>query len=638
MIFSHFEYILDVVIIFNEKREITYFNSATATLLDMSPRRISKVNYLYELINLKNEKVFLMENGTEGKDEELKLTEIEFTTKKGKSGTGLVSIKKMEKGEGDSDSEEDLWVTVIRDISLEVSLHDKYQEKLREMEAANEKLEEYSRDLEKMVEKRTVELKKAHDFQRAMVNSLDQGLMVFDVENDCHPSFTNACLDLFPSSPDGAKIYDVLGFNEKAIDDFKKWSTCVFSNILPFDDAARLGPKFVEINEGEYRYVSLEYYPMYDDEEKIHSIVMVGTDKTEEVKAKRLLEEKNSYVNMVTKILSNKKQFLVFYRDFMVCMDYLKTIDFENKKNFQKEKIEITLHSMKGSCSVYAMTILAKAIHKAEDLFSKYLENNDEDAIDQFELMIDEIEKISNFNFEEATKFVGGSSLAIEDERIDIKVTDLLGFRNKLVEYGAVKIAKYFSNEFLMTPIGVYFSGYNDLVHDLADELEKEVAPMTFENEDIKINTEGFDEFFNALPHLFRNCVYHGIENPEIREEKSKDSKGHIDVKFDLTKEESKRHLKIVVTDDGAGINVDKIREKLIENGHDGAGEMTEDALVYQIFSPNMSTADAVDEVAGRGVGMHAVKVAVDNLNGNINVETTKNEGTVFTFKLPLAS
>ena len=51
-----------------------------------------------------------------------------------------------------------------------------------------------------------------------------------------------------------------------------------------------------------------------------------------------------------------------------------------------------------------------------------------------------------------------------------------------------------------------------------------------------------------------------------------------------------------------------------------------------------MSTADAVDEVAGRGVGMHAVKVAVDNLNGNINVETTKNEGTVFTFKLPLAS
>jgi two-component system, chemotaxis family, sensor kinase CheA len=634
MIFSHFEYILDAVIIFNEKKAIKYFNSATATLLDMSPRRINKAKHLYELITLKNKDVFVKENGTFGKDEELKLTEIEFTTTKGKSGTGLVSIKKMEKEEG----QDNLWITVIRDISLEVSLHYKYQEKLREMEAANEKLQEYSRDLEIMVERRTVELKKAHDFQRAMVNSLDQGLLVFDVNNDCHPSFTNACLDLFPSSPDGAKIFDVLGFEEKAISNFKKWSTCVFENILPFEDAANLGPQFVELNDGEYRYISLEYYPMYDDEESIHSIVMVGTDKTEEVKAKRLLEEKNSYVNMVTKILNNKKQFLVFYRDFMMCMHYIKKIDFANKENFQIEQIEINLHSMKGSCSVYAMTILAKAIHKAEDLFSKYLEQGDKDAIVQFELMIDEIESISKFNFEEAIKFVGGASLKVEDERVDIKVTELLDFKNKLVKYGAVKIAKYFSNEFLLTPIGSYFSGYNDLVHDLAEELDKEVAPLTFENQDIKVDTQEYDEFFNALPHLFRNCIYHGIETPKTREEYSKDSKGHIDVKFDLKKEETRKHLQIVVSDDGAGINVEKIREKMIEGGNQNAESMSNDALAYMIFSPNISTVDAVGEIAGRGVGMHAVKVAVDNLKGEIDVKTTKNEGTVFTFKLPLAS
>lgn len=633
MVFSHFEYILDVVIVFNEKREMVYFNSATATLLDMSPRRIMKVNHIYELITFEDNGIFLMENGEMGKTDEMKMTEIHFTTKKGKSGTGLVSIKKMKI----EDNDEDLWVTIIRDISLEVSLHEKYQEKLREMEVANAKLEEYSRDLEKMVEKRTLELKKAHDFQRAMVNSLDQGLMVFDANNDCHPSFTNACLELYPVSPGSSKAFEVLGCNEKEEEEFKKWSACVFSNVLPFEDAARLGPKFIELKEPEYKYISLEYYPMYDEDEKVHSIVMVGTNKTEEIKAKKLLEENNSYVNMVTKILGNKKQFLVFYRDFQECLDYIKNIEFDSPEKFEKEKIQITLHSMKGSCGVYGMSILAKTIHKAEDLFSEYLETKEDDVIDKFELTIDEIDKIAQFNFDEAKKFVG-SSLNVENERVDVKVTELLDFRNKLVKYGAVKIAKYFSNEFLKTRIGDFFSGYDSMVTELAEELDKNVAPLTFTNTNIKVNPEGYDEFFNALPHLFRNCVYHGIETPDERELKNKDTAGHIDVEFDLFEEDQKRHLKIVVKDDGAGINTEKIKEKLIENGTPGVESMSEAELVDQIFAPDISTASQVDDIAGRGVGMHAVKVAVEKMNGKIDVKTTKDEGTEFIFKLPLAS
>ena len=188
----------------------------------------------------------------------------------------------------------------------------------------------------------------------------------------------------------------------------------------------------------------------------------------------------------------------------------------------------------------------------------------------------------------------------------------------------------------MKTPIGDYFSGYNDLVHELADELNKEVAPLTFKNQEIKVNTEGYDEFFNALPHLFRNCVYHGIENPLDREEKSKESSGHIDVKFDVFVEKNKTSLKIVVSDDGAGIDTERIREKLIEIGNPEALSMTEQDLVYQIFTANISTVNGKDNVAGRGVGMHAVKVAVENLKGKVDVKTVKDEGTEFTFVLPL--
>ncbi len=639
MVFSHFEYILDVVIVFNDKREIIYFNSATATLLDMSPRRIKKVTHVYDLITFGDKEIFLMEDGEDGKEEELKLKEIPFVTKKDKAGVGLVSIKKM-LTEGSSTSlekDQKVWITVIRDISLEVSLHSKYQEKLREMEVANKKLEEYSHDLEEMVEKRTLELKKAHDFQKAMVNSLDQGLVVFDTQNNCHPSFTNACLRLFPSSPEGAKVYDVLGLNEKEVEDFKKWSSCIFSNVLPFEDAARLGQQFVEMSENEYRYISLEYFPMLGDDGELYSIVMVGTDKTEEVKAKKLLEEKNSYVSMVTRVLSNKKQFLVFYRDFMECSSYLNEIDFNRPEKLEKEKVKISLHSMKGSCGVYGMSVLANVIHSAEDLFEQYLEGGDEDVLDQFSIKLDEVEKVSKFNFNEAAKFVNGNSLNEEDERVDIKVTELLEFRDKLIKYGAIKISKYFSDEFLKTKIGDFFSGYNEMVTELADKLDKKIAPLEFSNPNIKISAKGYDELFNALPHLFRNCVYHGIEDPETRKSKEKEAFGHIKVKFGLLKEGDDDFLEIAVGDDGAGIDVEKIRLKLIGSGVSEAKSMDREDLVKQIFSQEVSTAEGVNDMAGRGVGMHAVKLAVEKLNGRIDIKTEEDKGTEFIVKLPLA-
>ncbi|TNE99666.1 MAG: hypothetical protein EP326_07695, partial [Deltaproteobacteria bacterium] len=118
MNFELYDHILDSIWVFNKELEIIYFNSATAALLDVSPKRIKKGKKVHSYLNFEDSEVFFMSDGHKGKDVEMKLTEIPFKTFKGKEGIALVTIKKL--------NNEELWLCQIRDITLEVNLHSKY--------------------------------------------------------------------------------------------------------------------------------------------------------------------------------------------------------------------------------------------------------------------------------------------------------------------------------------------------------------------------------------------------------------------------------------------------------------------------------------------------------------------------------
>jgi len=184
-----------------------------------------------------------------------------------------------------------------------------------------------------------------------------------------------------------------------------------------------------------------------------------------------------------------------------------------------------------------------------------------------------------------------------------------------------------------MLPIGTTFAKFKRLVRDLSAELGKEVVMVT-EGAETELDKNVIDQLGDPMVHLIRNSIDHGIESPEERELAGKPRKGTIS----LAAQHSGANVVITVTDDGKGLDAERIRQKGLEKGLLRADtELSEQEIWNTIFTPGLSTAKTVTSVSGRGVGMDVVKSTVDALKGSVSVtRSVKGQGTTITIMLPL--
>ena len=185
-----------------------------------------------------------------------------------------------------------------------------------------------------------------------------------------------------------------------------------------------------------------------------------------------------------------------------------------------------------------------------------------------------------------------------------------------------------------MVPVSQVFNRFPRMVRDLAKELDKDIN-LTIEGEDTELDRTVIDEIGDPLMHLLRNSLDHGVEHPDEREAKGKPRTGEVGL---IARHEG-NNVVIMVTDDGSGINADKIRNKAVEKGmvtRDEADALPDADAVRLIFLPGFSTAETITDVSGRGVGMDVVRSKIESLGGHVDVETKIDEGSVFKIKLPL--
>lgn len=183
-----------------------------------------------------------------------------------------------------------------------------------------------------------------------------------------------------------------------------------------------------------------------------------------------------------------------------------------------------------------------------------------------------------------------------------------------------------------MLPIGGTFTRFKRLVRDLGTELGKEVLLLT-EGGETELDKTVIDQLNDPLVHLVRNSIGHGIEPPGVRQAIGKPRKGRIT----LSAKHSGASVVLTVADDGAGLDVERIRAKAVEKGLVPEHvELTEREVHALIFEPGFSTAHEISSVSGRGVGMDVVRQAIDALRGSIEVRSVAGQGTTFTVKLPL--
>jgi two-component system, chemotaxis family, sensor kinase CheA len=183
-----------------------------------------------------------------------------------------------------------------------------------------------------------------------------------------------------------------------------------------------------------------------------------------------------------------------------------------------------------------------------------------------------------------------------------------------------------------MIPIKQTFQRMSRLVRDLAKGAGKSVVIEPV-GEDTEIDRNMVDEIYNPLVHLVRNAVDHGIDTPEERIRSGKAEKGLIELKA----YHRGGNIVIEISDDGRGLNKEKILQKAIKNGLVGENDnLTEYEIYRLILLPGLSTAEQVTDISGRGVGMDVVKQAVEKLRGKIDITSIPGKGTTFITSFPL--
>lgn len=183
-----------------------------------------------------------------------------------------------------------------------------------------------------------------------------------------------------------------------------------------------------------------------------------------------------------------------------------------------------------------------------------------------------------------------------------------------------------------MLPIGTIFTRFRRLVHDLSADMHKNIELVT-EGAETELDKTVIEKLNDPLIHMIRNSVDHGIETREERIAKGKNPQGTVK----LIAQHAGAFVLIIISDDGAGLNKDKIYKKAVDKGLVAPGVDVSDNEIYNmIFLPGFSTADKVSSISGRGVGMDVVKKDITALNGTVSIESRPGEGTDFILKIPL--
>jgi two-component system chemotaxis sensor kinase CheA len=185
-----------------------------------------------------------------------------------------------------------------------------------------------------------------------------------------------------------------------------------------------------------------------------------------------------------------------------------------------------------------------------------------------------------------------------------------------------------------MVPLNVVFARFPRLVRELARSMNKRVQ-LKIEGEDTEIDRALVEKLNECLVHLIRNAIDHGIETPDERTAAGKPPEGLIEI----SASQSEGSVIVVVRDDGRGIDPNKIRRKAIERGlltEEQASSLSDDDAIQFIFRSGFSTKEEVSEVSGRGVGMDAVKAAMEQIGGTIDLHSQIGAGTTVTLRLPL--
>ncbi|WP_413293465.1 PAS domain-containing protein [Bdellovibrio sp. HCB185ZH] len=631
--YSLFDTLLEPVFVLNTDQKVIYCNETAAVVCGLSVRKITRGS-------MKFLDLFTFSEPIEQLDKLIHVCdptpykEVTFKTSQGGEGKVQITLQPVFDSMGDKN-----WIVFVRDVTLEERLQKKYRAELeqkedviKDLEDAKVQLENYSKNLEKMVADRTAELSRLNQMMTALLDSLNQGFLIFNEQGRVLEVTSKACETTVEDRPQGKNIWDVLKLPANKVDGFQKWMKTVFMEMLPFEDLAPLGPEKYPHSQGNH--IALEYFPLRNAEGKMDGIVMVASDITRLVEAQEQAERDRAYANLIINMVQNKNQIGRFVRESESLLSELKSGLKASWENADDESLFRQLHTLKGGAALFSIQDMTEACHKAETLLAEFKESR---SADQYQKLQNEsrlVEKTFEAFLTKTQEILGGKALS-QERLLEIPVSKLQYTVEQLQNLPqGNSAARLLLNEFMMETVGSFFAAYDDVAQKVAEKQDKRLNPVILKNAELKVLPEIYSNLFATFVHSFRNSVDHGIELPSVREELGKPAAGTISVQFDLLRKPDVDWLQIRIDDDGAGVNANVIREKLTAKGLDVSKE-TDQEVIQHIFDSQFSTREQVTETSGRGVGMDAIKHAAENLGGTVLVRSENGKGTSLIVEVP---
>ncbi|MEZ0392049.1 MAG: ATP-binding protein [Pseudobdellovibrionaceae bacterium] len=622
-----FDTLLEPVFILNQEKKVLYCNEPASLIVDLSVRKLIRSQPVFDELFKFAQPIDHL-NTLDQVADPTAYQEVAFETESGKTGKIQITMQPFSEIEGQK-----TWLVFFRDVTLEETLQKKYRKELEQKEnvildlqKAQAELEKYSKNLEKMVDERTTEIRKLNQMMTALLDSLHQGFFIFNQAGLCLEVSSKACETTIEGKPAGKNIWDVLKLPEKQIPGFKKWMTTLFAEMLPFEDLSPLGPQSLPHSQG--LHIQIEYYPLRSSEGAMDGVVVVASDITKLVEAQREAETERAHAKMILTLIQHKRQVLSFLQESEVLLQELKS-ELTKGSAASPENLFRCLHTLKGGAATFSIKPMADQAHTAETLLTDW---KTEKAPVLFEKL-----KESSFSIETHFKTFSvenekilGSPEKMKERWVELPAKILHQFQSQL----PATLQESFLETFLMEPISEFFHQYNDVALSVAEREMKQLHPLVFHNSSLPVLPEPYSQLFSTFIHAYRNAVDHGIESPDQREKAGKSWEGKIETFFSLKTETTGAWLEIEVKDDGGGVDPAKIRSRLQSKGMDVSNE-TDEQVIQHLFDSQFSTKEVVTETSGRGVGMDAILHAAKSIGGTAWVESKLGQGTSLKVRVP---
>jgi two-component system chemotaxis sensor kinase CheA len=483
--------------------------------------------------------------------------------------------------------------------------------------------------LELKVEQRTAEL-------RDLLDNIGEGFFSFGEELSVDREKSKACDEFFGMDIKYKDPIDLIKPAEPVA--CKEALELIFSGTVEFDMLKDVLPKDTQVGEKTFA-LTYRWVPKSKAGNKAKIISIMRDVTLERALAKKITEEEELN-NMIVRVAIDRPGFIrVLDEVYELLSKGDRLLSSPDCSKIDVNELFRIFHTVKGGAGMFGLSKVVKAAHQTESLLAPVRDAgkplSEQERGETVGLAV-EVKNALKTQLAQLSSLISEDDLGKKERAYHVTESQLARLSADLLSnlpkdsWDGVRSKL---EELRKQPLREALKRLVTLARDLGPKLNKKVEVAVLGDE-LPVRHDRLEGLFGSLVHLVRNSVDHGIETPEVRREAGKHEAG----KLTFSAEKNGRHLTLSIGDDGGGIRPEAVkqvalRKKLITE--EALALLSPKQVTELIFMPGFSTKTEVTEFSGRGVGMDAVKAAVEELQGQINVLTETGKGTRFVITLP---